>query len=155
MADDPELDEIIKEILPNSAPATGNETPGSSKDYRTAQLVVNSQPLTEAAVVEFAKAKKLEEIIVSISQLSGLPAVEIDRLFMGSWSSPVAVILKAIGFHLSTVDAIYRSRLSSGEAIHNDLSQVKAEFIVLRRPTAERILRFYCARKAAKLSDLA
>ena len=155
MADVPELNEIIKEILPNSAAATGNETPGSSKDYRTAQLVVNSQPLTEAAVVEFAKAKKLEEIIVSISQLSGLPAVEIDRLFMGSWSSPVAVILKAIGFHLSTVDAIYRSRLSSGEAIHNDLSQVKAEFIVLRRPTAERIMRFYCARKAAKLSDLA
>lgn len=77
MADDPELDEIIKEILPNSAPATGNETPGSSKDYRTAELVVNSQPLTEAAVMEFAKAKKLEEIIVSISQLSGLPAVEI------------------------------------------------------------------------------
>lgn len=154
MADTPELSEIIKEILPNSASAAGNGTAGSPKDFRTAELVVKSQPLTEAVVIEFAKAKKLEEIIVSISQLSGLPAEEIDRLFMGSWSSPVAVILKAIGFHLSTVDAIYRSRLSSGEDIRNDLSQTKAEFIVLRRPTAERIMRFYCARKAAKLSDL-
>jgi len=101
------------------------------------------------------QAKTLEEIIVSISRMSGLPAAEIDRLFMSSWSSPVAVILKAIGFHLTTVDAIYRSRLSSGEVIHNDLFQAKAEFIALRRPTAERIMRFYCARKAAKLSDLA
>src|SRR6476659_191468 len=155
MADIPELSEIIKDILPNSAPAIGSETPDSSKDYRTAELVVKSKPLTEATVHEFAKAKKLEEIIVSISRLSGLSATEIERLFMGSWSSPVAVILKAIGFRLATVDAIYRSRLSGDGVIHNDLSQVKAEFIALRRPTAERIMRFYCARKAAKLSDLA
>ncbi len=155
MADIPELSEIIKDILPNSAPAIGSETPDSSKDYRTAELVVKSKPLTEATVHEFAKAKKLEEIIVSISRLSGLSATEIERLFMGSWSSPVAVILKASGFRLATVDAIYRSRLSSDGVIHNDLSQVKAEFIALRRPTAERIMRFYCARKAAKLSDLA
>jgi hypothetical protein len=104
-------------------------------------------------VNEFAKAKKLEEIIVSISQLTGLSATEIERLFMGAWTSPVAVILKAIGFHLTTVDAIYRSRLLSGEVIRDDLVQTKAEFIALRRPTAERIMRFYCARKAAQFSD--
>lgn len=153
MADIPELSKIIKEVLPNSAPATGNETPSLSKDYRTAELVVKSQPLTEAVVNEFAKAKKLEEIIVSISLLSGLSATEIERLFMGTWLSPVAVILKAIGFHLTTVDAIYHSRLSSGEIIQNDLSQIKEEFIALRRHTAERIMRFYYARKTAKLSD--
>jgi hypothetical protein len=152
LTDIPERGELIEEILPKNTAATGIETPSLCKDYRTAELVVKSQPLTEAVVNEFAKAKKLEEIIVSISQLSGLSATEIERLFMGTWSSPVAVILKAIGFHLSTVDAIYRSRLSSGEVIHDDLTQVKAEFIALRRPTAERIMRFYCARKAATSS---
>jgi len=155
MADVPEYIDTINDILPSSTLAAGPGTPNSPKDYRTAELVVKSQQLTEARVVEFAKAKKHEEIIVAIAQLSGLPPEEIDRLFMGgAWSSPVAVILKAIGFHLSTVDAIYRSRLSPGDVIQTDLSQVKAEFIVLRRPTAERIMRFYCARKAAKLSDL-
>jgi Uncharacterised protein conserved in bacteria (DUF2336) len=154
MADIPEFSGIIEEILPKSRPATGNEIASVCKDYRTAELVVNSQPLTEAVVNEFAKAKKLEEIIVSISKLSGLSAAEIDRLLMRTWSSPVAVILKAIGFHLTTVDAIYRSRLSSGEVIHNDLSQIKAEFVALRRPTAERIMRFYCLRRAVKLSKL-
>jgi len=154
MTDIPELGETIKDILPYSAPAAERRTPGLPKDYRTAELVVKSRPLTEAAVNEFAKAKKLEEVIVSVSKLSGLSAIEIERLFMGTWSSPVAVILKAIGFHLSTVEAIYRSRLSAGEVVRDDLIQAKAEFIALRRPTAERIMRFYCARKAAKLSDL-
>jgi uncharacterized protein (DUF2336 family) len=153
MADIPELGETIKEILPNDAQATG-ET-GLSKDYRTAELVVKSKPITETVVNEFAKAKKLEEVIVAIAQLSGLSAAEIERLFMGSWSSPVAVIFKAIGFRLATVDAIYRARLSNGQVVHDDLTQIKAEFIALRRPTAERIMRFYSARKAAKLSELA
>jgi Uncharacterised protein conserved in bacteria (DUF2336) len=153
MADIPELSETIKEILPNNALATGNETPSLSKDYRTAELVVNSQPLTEAVVNEFAKAKKLEEMIVSLSRLSELSAAEIERLFMGTWSSPVAVILKAIGFRLTTVEAIYRSRLSSGGVIRDDLLQVKAEYIALRRPTAERIMRFYRARKTTKFSE--
>jgi len=154
MADIPELSETIKDILPKGTPATGDGA-GLSKDYRTAELVVKSQPLTEAVVNEFVKAKKLEEIIVAIAQLSGLSATEIERLFMGSWSSPVAVIFKAIGFRLATVDAIYRVRLSSGQVAHDDLTQIKAEFIALRRPTAERIMRFYSARKAAKLSELA
>ena len=153
MTDSPELSEIIQEILPNSAPSAGNKIPDSSKDYRKAELVVKSQPLTEAVVIEFAKAKKLEEIIVSIAQLSGLSTTEIERLFMGAWLSPVAVILKAIGFHLATVDAIYHSRLSSNEVVHNDLIQIKAEFIALRRPTAERIMRFFCAKKALKISN--
>ena len=153
-ADIPELGETIKEILSNGVLAAANEASSLTRDYRTAELVVNSRPLTESVVNEFAKAKKLEEIIVSISQLSGLPAIEIERLFMQAWSSPVAVILKAIGFRLATVDAIYRSRLPSGEVIRDDLFQTKAEFIALRRPTAERIMRFYCARKAAKGSDL-
>ena len=58
------------------------------------------------------------------------------------WSSPVAVILKAIGFHLATIEALYRARLSAGDPIRDDLTRTKAEFIALSRPTAERIVRF-------------
>lgn len=88
------------------------------------------------------------------AQLSGLSVDEIERLFVGTWTSLVAVILKAVGFRLATVDAIYRSRLSSGETVHDDLIQTKAEFMALRRPTAERILRFFYAKRAVKISNL-
>ena len=93
-------------------------------------------------------------MVVSIAQLSRLSVYEIERLFMGTWTSPVAVILKALGFHLSAVDAIYHSRLSAGQVIRGDLIQTKAEFIAIRRPTAERILRFFYAKRAVTMSNL-
>jgi len=149
----PELGEVIQTIFPANVPST-NKILNPSMNYRAAEDAVKSQELTEAVVNEFAKEKKLAEIVVSIAQLSGLSVDEIERLFMGPWTSPVAVILKAVGFRLATVDAIYRSRLASGEIAHDDLIQTKAEFIALRRPTAERILRFFYAKRAVKISNL-
>jgi hypothetical protein len=79
---------------------------------------------------------------------------EIERLFLGRWTSPVAIILKSIGVQLRTVDAVYRARLAGDQAIQDDLVQTKAEFIAIRRPTAERIVRHFYARRAVKISNL-
>jgi hypothetical protein len=152
MIGNPEFAEFIQEALPHHATAA-TKAPSSSRDYRTAELVVKSQPLDETVVNEFAKAKKTDEVIVAIAQLSDLSTTEIERLIMGTWSSPVAIILKAIGFHLATIDAIYNSRLSGGDVNRADLVQTKAEFIAIRRPTAERIMRFFRIRKSAEFSE--
>ncbi len=147
----PQQRPLIDDILPLPTARSNARLP--NKDYRTAELVVGSQPLTEAIVNEFANAKKLEEIIVSIAQLSGLATNEIERLLLGTWSSPVAVIFKAIGFHLATLHAIYCARVAGNETTGIDLIRVKAEFIALHRSTAKRILRFYCVRKSTKFED--
>jgi Uncharacterised protein conserved in bacteria (DUF2336) len=154
LAEYPELNEAIRQLFPNSVPSNSNSTKGLFRDYRTAELVVRGQPITEALVLEFAEAKKLEEVIVSIAELSSLSTAEIERLVMSRWSSPVAVILKAIGFHLAALEALYFCRLLPGEQPGDDLVQTKAEFIALKRATAERIMRFYATRKAAKISNL-
>jgi hypothetical protein len=153
IAVNPKISTIIHEILPVGTPPTANKMSGPLKDYRTAERLVKSRELTEEVVYEFAKEKKLEELMVSIAQLSGLSVYEVERLFMEAWTSPVAIVLKAVGFHLRTADAIYHSRLSNGEAIGSDLVQTKAEFIAVRRPTAERILRFFCAKRAVTISN--
>ena len=150
----PELSEIIQDIFPAGVRSTAQTISCSSRDYRTAELAVKSQEITEAVVNAFAEKKKLAEVLVSIAQLSGLSVDEIERLFINTWTSPVAIILKAIGFRLSTVDTIYRSRLASDDIVQNDLIQIKAEFIAIRRPTAERILRFFYAKRAVKISNL-
>jgi len=150
----PSLGKIIDEILPFNVTSIENITPDASIDYQMADRVVKSRGLSEMTVREFAQEKKTAEIVVSIAQLSGLSTTEIGRLFFDTWSSPVAVILKAIGFHLATLDAIYHSQLSSGEASRNDLEQTKAEFVALRRSTAERILRFYRTRRSAEFPEL-
>ena len=149
----PELRGIIEGIFPTRA-STTNCAVAPRIDYRTAENVVKSRELTEAVVNEFAAERKLAEIIVSIARLSGLSVYEIERLFLGRWTSPVAIILKSIGFQLRTVDAIYRARLSDHEVAQGDLIQTKAEFIAIRRPTAERIVRHFYAKRAIKISNV-
>lgn len=156
MTRNPELCEIIQETLPLAAPSppgNGPRAPLPSKDYRTAELMVRSKPLTEASVIEFARKRRIEEVIVSIALQANFEIGEVERLFLSTWSSPIAIILKAIGFHLSTIDLIYAARLAPGEAAHDDLIQTKAEFIALRRTTAERIMRFFHTRRAADFSE--
>ena len=145
IADDPRRQQLIDGILPAAPPAT----PAEDKSYRKAELAVLAQGLSEATVNEFAQQKKLDEIVVAVAQLAKLSFPETERLLMNTWPSPVAVIFKAIGFHLSTLTAIYSARLPSGAPPGADLVRTKAEFIALSRQTAERILRFYQVRKSA------
>jgi len=153
MAAHPELHETIREIFPDPA-KSATDNWGSSIDYKAAEQAVNSQDITEETVKEFARQKKLGESVISIARLSGLSIDEIERLFLGPWTSPVAVILKAIGFHLPTLDMLYRSRLPEHAPVRDDLVQTKAEFIAIRRPTAERIVRHFYAKRAVRISNL-
>ena len=67
----PELRWIIEEIFPTRMSTTRGPS-GLSIDYKTAEGVVDSRELTEAVVNEYANAKQVGEIIVSIARLSGL-----------------------------------------------------------------------------------
>ncbi len=149
----PELRWVIEEIFPTRMSTTGGPA-GLSIDYKAAEGAVDSRELTEAVINEYANAKQLGAIIVSVARLSGLSVPEIEQLLLNKWTSPVAIILKSIGFHLPTVDAIYRARLATHQAIEDDLTQTKSEFIAIRRPTAERIVRHFYAKRAVKISKL-
>ena len=144
IGDDPRRQQLLDGILP-PAPASA---PLESKSYRKAELAVLAQGLSEETVNAFAQQKKLDEIVVAIAQLAKLSFAETERLLMGAWLSPVAIIFKAIGFKLSTLTAVYNARLPSGASAGADLARIKAEFIALSRQTAERILRFYQVRKS-------
>jgi uncharacterized protein (DUF2336 family) len=146
IGDDPRQAQIINSILPSAASSTTEYTE-KPKDYRMAEVIVRAQPITEDIVIAFSKEKRQEEMIVAIADLAKLPAHEIERIFLATWSSPVAVILKAIGFHLATLQAIYNSKGAANPTHQPDLIRTKAEFIALRSSTAERILRFYQVRK--------
>jgi hypothetical protein len=57
MASNPEHREIIEEIFGSSPASNAEDNESAPRDYRTAELVVSSRPLTEAVVNEFAKSK--------------------------------------------------------------------------------------------------
>src|SRR4051812_15554606 len=107
IADDPQRMQLLDGILPAAPAGPATEI----KDYRTAELMVTrAQPLTEAVVNEFAQKKMLDEMVVAVAQLAKLSYAEVERLLMGTWLSPVAVVFKGIGFHLSSLITIYSAR---------------------------------------------
>lgn len=153
----PEYRNLIEEMFPRDQ-AQHDDPDEQPKDYRTAELVVNSRPLTEITVHTFAKARRIEEVIVSVARLSGLPVTDAERLIMGAWGSPVVVLFKAIGFRLATFEAIHRARGSAagkGTSESDELAHAKAEFVALGRATAERILRFYRTRRKVEVPEAA
>lgn len=115
-----------------------------------ADKLAKQEELTEDAVRELADAKKIDDVIDSIAQLSGLTIREVESLIMNTWSGPIACLLKSIGFRLPTLNAIYCMRLSDGETPGEDLHEAKLEFHRISRSTAERIIRFYKVRQLDK-----
>jgi len=147
----PEHRALIEEMFAGELQKQDDEQ--RPKDYRTAELVVESRPLTETTVNAFARARRLEEVIVSVARLSGLPITDTERLILGPWGSPVVVLFKAIGFRLTTFEAIHRARGTAAPNEGDELARVKAEFVALGRSTAERILRFYRTRRKVEVPE--
>ena len=150
-AADPIHSGVIEKLVSTAVSKDKERKPTERRDFRIANLVVDplvkSGKLTEEVVKEFAEAKKIDEVIDAIAQVANMPVREIESLIMDTWSGPVACVIKSIGFRLKTLDAIYCMRLPKGETPGNDLFETKKEFVNLSRSTAERIMRFYKARK--------
>ena len=88
IAANPGLSDIIQQILPPKGSSVANKTPSPVRDYSAAERVVKSLELTETVVIEFAREKKLAEMVVSIAQLSRLSVYEIERLVYGNVDKP-------------------------------------------------------------------
>jgi hypothetical protein len=150
-AANPKHRSLIEEVVGPAVDQDPLRKPTERRDFRIAKIVVDplakSGRLTESAVKEFAEAKKVEEVIDAIAQLANLPTRDVECLIMETWSGPVACLLKSIGFGLTTLNAIYCSRLSKGEQPGPDLFEAKTEYFNISRSTAERVMRFYKARE--------
>ena len=109
--------------------------------------VAKSAALTEDEIRALAQDKQIDDVIGAVAQLSGLSIGDVESLIMGRWSGAVACLLKAIGFHLSTLNAIYCMRLSDSQDPDDDLVETKMEFHRISQPTAERVIRFYKVRR--------
>lgn len=122
-----------------------------SIDYRVAGLAVTERAggktINESLVADFANEQKFAEVAVALSRLCNIQIEEIENIFARKWESPVAIILKALGFHLPTLTAIHQCRPYANNRDESDFRKVKSEFISVRQATAQRILRFYQIQK--------
>jgi len=136
------LAQISQELNSKSAP----------RDYSSAQRTVlalhQSGKLGEAELVDFAKAKKYEETVATLSALCGVPIESVDRLAGGERPDPVLILCKAVGFTWPTVRAIIAAHPNNKSISNQTLDSAYSNFERLSPSTAQRVVRFWQVRQA-------
>jgi len=116
------------------------------RDYSAAQRTVTALrregKLDEAALVEFANAKKYEETTAALASLCSVPIEVVDRLMGGDRPDPILILCKSAGWGWPTVKAIIMARAGKG-ASSQGLDNAYSNFERLSSATAQRVMRFW------------
>jgi uncharacterized protein (DUF2336 family) len=130
------------------------ERPEKQRDFAPAQRTILSLyragDLTEAALLDFAKAYRYTESVAALSAMSGVPIPAVDRLMAGDRHDPILIIAKAIGLEWATVRALVLLRLGPARIPASaDIDSVRSNFMRLAPSTAERVVSFWRTRETA------
>jgi uncharacterized protein (DUF2336 family) len=124
------------------------------RDYSAAQRLVlglhHAGKMNEAALVDFCKANKYEETVVSLAALSKVPIDVADRLMAGDRPDPVLILCKASGFGWPTVKAVIMARPGGSGTSGRAFDAANANFERLSASTAQRVVRFWQIRQEGK-----
>ena len=141
----PETKAEIQRVLDKVAEEFGRIS--TSRDYveamRTALEMKQAGRLNQAALAEFATAKKYEETVASLAVLSGVPIETADRLMTGDRPDPILILCKAAGFSWTTARAIMLTRAMPKEKQAHAIDAAFANCEKLSPSTAQRVVRFW------------
>jgi uncharacterized protein (DUF2336 family) len=121
------------------------------RDYSAAQRTVlglyQAGKLGEDELAKFAKDKKIEEMVATLSALCGVPIDAVDRLATGERPDPVLILCKAVGFGWPTVRAIIEAHSAKNKITSQELDAAYGNFERLSPATAKRVVRFWQVRE--------
>lgn len=120
----------------------------TQRDFAAAQRAVvvlhKAGGLNQEALARFARDRKYEESVATLSAISGLPIGTIDRLLSGEKRDSVLILGRALGLDWPTVHALLSLRLAPGRtlsALDGESSRVSFERLALS--TAQRVMKFW------------
>ena len=130
----------------------------TARDYSSAKRFI--QPLhqdgklKEANVLEFARDKRVDDVVVALSMLCSTQLEIIDRLMQGSHIDALLIPCKAVGFSWSTVKAVAQLNPCHRALTDEKYEQMHKDYQKLTTTTAQRILRFWQVRSTAESTAL-
>src|SRR5260370_33462116 len=87
-----------------------------------------TEQLGEAELAGFAKERKFEETVASVSVLCGVPVETADRLMAGDRPDPILILCKAANFGWITAKAIIMSRPTAKAPSNQPMDSAFANF---------------------------
>ena len=126
--------------------------PGPRRDFTAAQRSVlklhREGHLGESALLGFAKAHKYEESVATLSAMTGVKLVTLDRLIAGDRYDPILILGRVLNLGWPTVRALimlwYGPQRTPADA---DIETARVNFTKLMPSTAERVVNFWRSHK--------
>jgi uncharacterized protein (DUF2336 family) len=149
----PETRDEIQRVLAKISNEVCREAT-ASRDFTRAQqtilLMQKQGKLNETALLEFATARRYEEMLAALAALCSSSIELIVSLARNDRNDGLLVPCKAAGLKWPTVSAILRNRFAHHTVSDGDLAQAKEEFLKVSQTSAQRVLRFLQVRVASK-----
>ena len=158
-------DEVRQRLIDNAQPAaaklinkilaevsqTVESTAAPKRDYAVAREIVMAMHKQERvalpSLLQFAKAGKLEEMVVTLSLLTGVPVEIIDRFIDDPTDDPILLVCKAIDLDWLTARAVLCAKLGTKEVHDSRAGEGERKYRKLSISSAQRVLRFWQARE--------
>jgi uncharacterized protein (DUF2336 family) len=139
----PSIREEIRQVLN----AIAREEPPRGRNYGVAEelvkLMKQLNELDDAAVYNFAEAKKFDEVTVSLALLNDVPVEMAARLVEGPRSDLILIPCRAARLNWPTVESILRNRPVDYPIDEPTLEIAQRDFRKLSMETAQRTVRFW------------
>ena len=149
-----ERPDMARQIQASVSDATGKlhlKFGPASKDYFAAKRLVGmvhkQGQLTETKMIEYGQARKLDEVVVGLSLLCGLPVNVTERALVDVAGNLLLVLTRALGYSWQTSMAFLFLAVRDHRISSQDLEAKKQEFERLSLKAAQKILDFYQTRK--------
>ena len=147
-----EAREEIERVLASISNAVGREATAPRNFAQAQEFVLRLQQksqLNEAAILEFAKTRKYEEMVAGLARICSAPLGLIERIVQNVRYDGLLVVCKAVELKWPTVIAILTNRFAHHSIAPSELEQAKTDFLRLKQVTAQRVLRFWLIRETS------
>jgi uncharacterized protein (DUF2336 family) len=150
-AERPDLKREIRNAVTDATGKLHCKFGPASKDYFVAKRLVGiihqQGQLTEARMAEYAQSRKMDEVVVGLSLLCGLPVNVTERALLDVTGDLLLVLTRAIGFSWSTAMSFLFLAARDHRISSKDLEAKQREFENFSPKASKSILEFYQSRK--------
>jgi uncharacterized protein (DUF2336 family) len=131
--------------------------PATKRGYRDAKRsVMEAQKkggITPETLLQFAKALKFEETLVTLSAMTGVSLDVIDRLLEDPSDDPLMILGKAIDLDWNIMLPVIAARAGTAELRESRADEANKKYRKLSTYSAQRVMRFWQQREKASAAS--
>ena len=146
----PATAKVINKIIADISQKVESQTV-SKRDYNDAKIAViglqKQSGISPAALVQFAKAQRLEETVVALSLLTGVAIDVIDRFLDDPSDDPILILCKAMDLDWNTTLPVLTVRHGVVQLRESRAEEANKKYRKLSTYSAQRVMRFWQARE--------